>query len=219
MHSSNHHTHVAEYFNRIADDFDSYYEKPKNAFQRITNAFLRKPAIQKRLNLSFQALNHVHIHSILDIGCGSGVLAIPLAMSHHQVIGIDFSHTMIEIAKKKAKETGVQIDFHIADFMKDTMPEVDACVALGVLEYFKNPSDFIQKMLSLVPEKGIIVFDIPSLLNYHTPLRLPYLLWRHTRAYFYTPLKLRRMLAPFQKQLSNCSIFSYGAGFVVMLKK
>lgn len=210
---------VSSYFERIADDFDSYYEQPKNWFQAITNRFLRKPCLVKRLKLSLSALDQPSYHTILDIGCGSGVLAIPLAKRNHRVIGIDFSAPMIGIAKRKSQLAGVQIEFKVADFMQGKFPSVDACVALGVLEYFKNPRGIIQKMLSLVPSGGLVVFDIPALLNAHTPLRLPYLLWRTTRAYFYTRGGMRRMLTPLQGALANTTIASYGAGYLVALHK
>ena len=194
---------VATYFDRIANDFDSYYGKPSHWFQRLTNEFLRKPVIVKRLALTLKALNQKPSKTILDIGCGSGVLAIPLAKQGHRVVGVDFSVPMIEIAQKKAKEAGVSIEFKVMDFLTGEAPAVDSCVALGVLEYFKDPHDIIQKMIACANPGGFVVFDIPELLNYHTPLRLPYLLWRKTRAYFYTPWGARKLIAPFKETLSS----------------
>lgn len=210
---------VASYFNKIASDFDSYYEKPENWFQALTNRFLRKPCIIKRLNLAFNALNQKNNQKILDIGCGSGVLAIPLAKHGHKVTAIDFSGPMIEIAKHKAKNAGVQIDFRVADFMKDNFSPADACVALGVLEYFKNPEEIIQKMIALVPQRGYVVFDIPALFNFHTPLRLIYLLWRGTRAYFYTTWKIQKLMSQFKKVSAIAAVHDYGAGYLVVLQK
>ena len=45
--------------------------------------------------------------SILDIGCGPGTLALPLAARTRQVTAIDFSGNMLEILKKRAAQQGL----------------------------------------------------------------------------------------------------------------
>lgn len=210
---------VASYFDKIADDFDSYYEIPPNWFQRITNEYLRKPAITKRLELSFKELNKTSSRRILDIGCGSGVLSVPLAQNGHRVLGIDFSAPMIELATERAKNADVKVQFQVEDFLKKDFSDFDDTVALGVMEYFKNPQPIIQKMITSTRCGGKIIFDIPGFFNIYFPLRLPYLLWRKTRAYFYTPRGLRRLLAPLAPQISSISRHPYGAGFVMILQK
>ncbi len=45
--------------------------------------------------------------SILDVGCGPGTLAIPLAQQVQQVCAIDFSANMLSILKKRAKAKGL----------------------------------------------------------------------------------------------------------------
>ncbi|CAM4012866.1 class I SAM-dependent methyltransferase [Paenibacillus alkaliterrae] len=50
---------------------------------------------------------------LLDIGTGTGFLALQLAALGHRVTGIDFSEEMLFIARAKAKETG-----HACSFLK-----------------------------------------------------------------------------------------------------
>ncbi len=45
---------------------------------------------------------------ILDVGCGTGRVAIPLAMQGFDVVGIDISPRYIEIATKRARELGLE---------------------------------------------------------------------------------------------------------------
>jgi SAM-dependent methyltransferase len=56
---------------------------------------------------------------ILDLGCGPGDLAIHLAMLGHQVVGIDFVESAIQIARAKvdtlASETSRLLNFEVAD--------------------------------------------------------------------------------------------------------
>ena len=62
---------------------------------------------------------------ILDIGCGSGDLAIYLAQLGHQVIGIDFVESAIKNAQAKSDslphETGQFVSFKVADALKPSL--------------------------------------------------------------------------------------------------
>lgn len=62
------------------------------------------------------------IDPVLDIGCGSGDLAIYLAQLGHQVIGIDFVESAIRNAQAKAdtlpRETSQLLSFQVADALK-----------------------------------------------------------------------------------------------------
>lgn len=45
--------------------------------------------------------------TVLDMGCGSGALALPLAQAGHEVWACDFSSAMLQITADKARELGV----------------------------------------------------------------------------------------------------------------
>jgi len=47
------------------------------------------------------------IHSILDLGCGTGGHAIPLAQRGYQVFGVDLSEQMLAMAQEKVHNTGL----------------------------------------------------------------------------------------------------------------
>jgi ubiquinone/menaquinone biosynthesis C-methylase UbiE len=54
--------------------------------------------------------------NVLDVGCGTGTLAIALTpkVSPGEVHGIDASQQMIEVASEKAAKAGLDIDFRVA---------------------------------------------------------------------------------------------------------
>lgn len=51
--------------------------------------------------------------SVLNAGCGTGYLARQLCLQGASVTGIDFSSQMIEIAKFRASQNNLDIDFHL----------------------------------------------------------------------------------------------------------
>ena len=71
----------------------------------------------ERINLKSQILNLKSQIHVLDVGTGSGCIAIALKKAHHewQVTGIDISTEAIEVAKENAKRNGVEVEFKIAD--------------------------------------------------------------------------------------------------------
>lgn len=54
---------------------------------------------------------------VLDAGCGTGENALFLAASGHQVTGIDFVEQAIRIARRKAAERGLTVEFQVKDAM------------------------------------------------------------------------------------------------------
>ncbi len=57
----------------------------------------------------------VEKRKILDIGCGTGRNSNYLAEKGNEVIGIEISKTAIDIAKLRAKELNVTVDYRIGD--------------------------------------------------------------------------------------------------------
>ncbi len=54
--------------------------------------------------------------TVLDVGCGAGREAVFLAQCGFDVIGVDISGKAIEIAKQRAWDAGVEVDFRIGSF-------------------------------------------------------------------------------------------------------
>src|SRR5690242_11986866 len=52
---------------------------------------------------------------VLDAGCGTGDMAIALAVRGHQVIAFDYLKEPIRRARTKANERGISVDFRVAD--------------------------------------------------------------------------------------------------------
>ena len=77
--------------------------------ETIVNKFNRQSIVNRQSsNRQFR---------VLDIGTGSGCIAIALKKAHPewQVTGIDISEEAIEVAKENAKRNGVEVEFLVAD--------------------------------------------------------------------------------------------------------
>lgn len=49
---------------------------------------------------------------VLELACGTGILSIMLAQKGYDVTGLDLSGDMLKLADKRAKEAGLDLDFH-----------------------------------------------------------------------------------------------------------
>ena len=66
----------------------------------------------------------------LDVGCGTGFLALLLAELGHRVTGVDAADEMLELARAKAAGAGATVDFRRAD--AEALPFPDASFDLVV---------------------------------------------------------------------------------------
>jgi ubiquinone/menaquinone biosynthesis C-methylase UbiE len=89
----------------------------KGDFTQIAN-FMRQPgeAVVKSLGVTPPL-------RALDLGCGDGTTAIPLAQSGAEVVGIDIAKNLVEAGKKRAGAAGLD---------RLTFQEGDACNLQGV---------------------------------------------------------------------------------------
>ena len=76
--------------------------------------------------------------SLLDAGCGSGVVAVAAArLGFAPVFAVDLDEVAVEVAAATARANDVEIDVHRADVLRDELPRTDVVVAnieLGVVE-------------------------------------------------------------------------------------
>ncbi len=60
---------------------------------------------------------------VLELGCGTGRIVIPLAKEKISIVGLDISEEMIEEGKQKAKKEGLNIDFRLKNIIDFNLQE------------------------------------------------------------------------------------------------
>ena len=60
---------------------------------------------------------------ILELCCGTGRLTLPIAKAGYNISGVDITYSMLEQAKVKALEIGLEVDFIQADIRTLDLPE------------------------------------------------------------------------------------------------
>jgi ribosomal protein L11 methyltransferase len=80
--------------------------------------------------LCLQLLSGLALGSLLDVGCGSGVLAIAARrLGFSPVVAIDEDPAALEAARRNARANGVSIEVRLGDALAEPLPAADVVVA------------------------------------------------------------------------------------------
>lgn len=97
--------------------------------------------------------------TILDIGCGGGLLCEPLARLGAEVVGIDASARNIEIAAAHAATSGLTIDYRActAETLVEEARQFDVVLNMEVVEHVADVAAFLSASLALLKRDGLMV--------------------------------------------------------------
>jgi SAM-dependent methyltransferase len=100
---------------------------------------------------------------ILDLGCGPGLYALPLARGGHRVRGMDFSAISLDYARASAREAGLDIEYAQGNYVTD---DLGSGYDLAMIIYCDlgalSPQDravVLRKARECLAPGGTLVFD------------------------------------------------------------
>jgi magnesium-protoporphyrin O-methyltransferase len=99
---------------------------------------------------------------VLDAGCGTGMLAVDLALRGADVTAIDLSPTLVGYGRERAEAAGVseRIHFHAGDMLDPSFGPMDAVVAMDSVIHYDLPQ-IIDALAALAARTtGPIVYTV-----------------------------------------------------------
>lgn len=130
---------------------------PLHRFNPVRLKFVRDVAFD-HFQRKGAALRPFEGLSLLDLGCGGGLVAEPMARLGFAVTGVDAAEENIRAAAVHAEISGVQVTYRrgTAEELSDEAPRFDVVLAMEVLEHVAEPGRFIRTACTLVRPGGLI---------------------------------------------------------------
>lgn len=122
------------------------------------------PAYQRKLEATKERLRSTDV--VLDLGCGTGSLALELAPHVADVHSLDISSAMLEIAKRKVAASGLEnITFHEGTLVDSAFESgsFDVVCAYNILHLVDDRGATLDKIFELLKPGGLLVSTTPCL--------------------------------------------------------
>ena len=117
---------------------------------------------ERAYDLSIQKTRAVLLpgQRVLEIGCGTGIIALGIAPSVKRVIATDISLQMVAVAREKAESLSItNVDFAVSD--GHTLPwadqSFDVVLLFNTLHWVKEPTVLLQEAHRLLKPSGYLV--------------------------------------------------------------
>lgn len=96
---------------------------------------------------------------LLDIGCGGGLLAEPMARLGADVMGADAAERNIPVARLHAEQQGLQIDYRhtTAEALAEAGEQFDVVLNMEVVEHVADPLAYLSACQSLLKPGGLMI--------------------------------------------------------------
>ena len=147
MNETNAYHRFAQVYDRIMDDVP--YEKWADFIEATLERLGDKP------------------QRVLDLACGTGNTTLPFAQRGYEMVGIDLSPEMLDVARQKAAAEGYDIDFSLQDMRNfEVQSPVDLVICLyDSLNYIlseRGLSSVFRSVNRALGPGGLFMFDINS---------------------------------------------------------
>jgi 2-polyprenyl-6-hydroxyphenyl methylase/3-demethylubiquinone-9 3-methyltransferase len=126
---------------------------------------VRLKYIRDQIDQHWQCDEHVRTalqgRTALDVGCGAGLLAEPLARLGANVTGLDASTELIAVARDHAAARGLEIDYRAGE-LETLQGQFDLVTCMEVIEHVADPAAFVRALAKRLAADGLLILSTPN---------------------------------------------------------
>jgi len=100
--------------------------------------------------------------TVLDVGCGGGILAESMAQRGAQVTGIDLADMPLKVAQLHLLESGSQVEYRnvaAEDLARELPHHFDVVTCMELLEHVPDPASTVRACAALARPGGHVIFS------------------------------------------------------------
>ncbi|MEM2135873.1 MAG: class I SAM-dependent methyltransferase [Candidatus Jordarchaeaceae archaeon] len=153
---------IVRFYEADAEAYDA------DRFLTIQGAYVDR--IQKEIVLNM--LGSWSNKKILDLGCGTGRFSIEIAKRGARVTAFDPSKSMLEQARRKIKNSEINLirgDGCKLPFQDNTF---DGCVCVNVINHVEDYYQLMREIGRVVQEEGFIIINFSNFFSFYLPIAL-----------------------------------------------
>ena len=123
--------------------------------------FIRE-AVDSHFGGDADALRPLAGKSVLDVGCGAGLLCEPLARLGGEATGVDASAENVGVAAAHAEGAGLDIRYIAGELATLDIGRFDLVTSLEVVEHVADKTHFLADLAASVRPDGLLVLSTPN---------------------------------------------------------
>jgi SAM-dependent methyltransferase len=114
------------------------------------------------LEYAYYLLGEVRGKTVLDFGCGSGENLIPLRKRGAQVIGLDISPDLLELARGRLNQYGLEATLHARSAYQTKLPDesIDVVFSIAILHHLELPL-VCEEIRRILRPRGLFISQEP----------------------------------------------------------
>lgn len=100
--------------------------------------------------------------TVLDVGCGGGILAESMAAAGAQVTGIDLAEKSLKVARLHGLESGIKVEYRavpVEQLAQEQPAHYDVVTCMEMLEHVPDPGSIVRACSQLVKPGGWVFFS------------------------------------------------------------
>jgi 2-polyprenyl-6-hydroxyphenyl methylase/3-demethylubiquinone-9 3-methyltransferase len=126
---------------------------------------VRLAYIRDMIDQHWQCDEHVRTplegKTALDVGCGAGLLAEPLARLGARLAAIDAAPELISVSRDHAAAMGLEIDYR-ACAVEKLEGRFDLITCMEVIEHVADPAAFVRALAKRLAPGGLLILSTPN---------------------------------------------------------